>query len=640
MKCNVYGERTMRVKSTRQPSWEPGGPSQVTRPSLSGRQRSNPPGIAGLLLGLQTSRGNRFVQRLLDTGYLHRNSDRAATCPGSALPQRAECGNPEALQRSAIGCSYDASEAVSCVDEALHSPSQPLEAPVREFMEAKFDRDFSDVRVHTSGTASRSAQAVAARAYTVGQHIVFGEGEYSPSSDGGRRLLAHELTHTLQQAHVPVPETRVSDLQVSDPSDPFEHEAEQTADRVMQSATAGPVHPLTSGGVSRLQRAGDPKYIPPKMTCVTDAAPGTSDGTSLVGVSPKALSKAHKDQIAAFYRDWAAKDTKDFIAVEGYASSDGAKDDKDRQPWNWRFSCQRAELVQNELMRLGVPRSRIITYAHGETDEFSSPDSKDKEQNRRVVISTVQVGPKAPPPVTQNVSVPSKTEVTTKTPGETDKDGTVKKKTEVEVKTIETKQVAVEQTRPGEEEEIERWFALTYEFDLKQDFPLKSVPPPAGAPQSPFLCDHGVMQVGGKVNVGVRLGKYVELFNEPELDFNLLPEACGSHGGITAQVNVLKLNLFKKRLEADLVGIIGLPDGWATGLHDAPFTGGGQLKIQTPLHKLWAPLPNIKIGVFGGVGWQQGVLDPNRPGTEQPGTTVFTVGGFLGTDWDFGPVKK
>jgi hypothetical protein len=90
-------------------------------------------------------------------------------------------------------------EAPTLVNEVLRSPGQPLDSPARTFMEARFDRDFARVRVHTGRDAAESAGVMGARAYTVGSHIVFGAGEYAPSGTIGRRLLAHELVHVAQQ---------------------------------------------------------------------------------------------------------------------------------------------------------------------------------------------------------------------------------------------------------------------------------------------------------------------------------------------------------------------------------------------------------------------------------------------------------
>ena len=84
------------------------------------------------------------------------------------------------------------------VHEVLRSPGQPLDPATRTFMEPRFGHDFSRVRVHTDSEAASSAQAIGARAYTAGQHIVFGLEQYDMATGDGRRLLAHELTHILQ----------------------------------------------------------------------------------------------------------------------------------------------------------------------------------------------------------------------------------------------------------------------------------------------------------------------------------------------------------------------------------------------------------------------------------------------------------
>jgi hypothetical protein len=80
------------------------------------------------------------------------------------------------------------------------STGDPLSASARGFFEPRFGHDLSSVRVHTDGAAQRSARALRARAYTVGSDIFFGAGRYDPEGSSGRELLAHELTHVLQQA--------------------------------------------------------------------------------------------------------------------------------------------------------------------------------------------------------------------------------------------------------------------------------------------------------------------------------------------------------------------------------------------------------------------------------------------------------
>ena len=86
------------------------------------------------------------------------------------------------------------------VNEVIASPGQPLDAATRAFMVPRFGHDFAQVRVHTDAKAAESARAVDALAYTVGRDIVFSVGQYAPQTTTGRRLLAHELTHVVQQS--------------------------------------------------------------------------------------------------------------------------------------------------------------------------------------------------------------------------------------------------------------------------------------------------------------------------------------------------------------------------------------------------------------------------------------------------------
>jgi hypothetical protein len=92
-----------------------------------------------------------------------------------------------------------AGEAPPLVHDVLRGSGQPLDPAARAFFEPRFGQDFSDVRVHADSAAARSAAAVAARAYTVGPRVAFAAGQYAPDTAAGRRLLAHELAHVVQQ---------------------------------------------------------------------------------------------------------------------------------------------------------------------------------------------------------------------------------------------------------------------------------------------------------------------------------------------------------------------------------------------------------------------------------------------------------
>ena len=137
--------------------------------------------------------------------------------------------------------------------DVVSSGGRPLEEPVRTDMEARLGHDFSDVRVHTDDAASRSAASVNAHAYTVGSSVVFQREKYDPSSTAGRTMLAHELTHVVQQRSGPVDGTPTgAGIRVSDPSDRFEREAAANAERVM----SGPA-PVTPAAAAAQRTAAD-----------------------------------------------------------------------------------------------------------------------------------------------------------------------------------------------------------------------------------------------------------------------------------------------------------------------------------------------------------------------------------------------
>lgn len=120
------------------------------------------------------------------------------------------------------------------LDVVGHGRGEPLDAKTRPVMERALGADLGSVRVHADGTAAASAQTVQAHAYTVGEDIVFGAGQYQPGTPTGQRMLAHELTHVVQQRSGPVDGTPTRDgISVSDPSDRFERAAEVNADRIM-----------------------------------------------------------------------------------------------------------------------------------------------------------------------------------------------------------------------------------------------------------------------------------------------------------------------------------------------------------------------------------------------------------------------
>ena len=110
-----------------------------------------------------------------------------------------ECEEEETLQRKNHGREPTSREVPPIVDRALRTPGMPLDADTRSYMENRIGYDFSNVKIHTGPVASGSAQSIQALAYTSGNNIVFNEGQYAPGTPAGNKLLAHELTHVVQQ---------------------------------------------------------------------------------------------------------------------------------------------------------------------------------------------------------------------------------------------------------------------------------------------------------------------------------------------------------------------------------------------------------------------------------------------------------
>jgi Domain of unknown function (DUF4157) len=179
------------------------------------------------VLSLQRVVGNRAVQRLIQTGVEGTFGQDAERTPGAI------------------------------VNETLNAPGEALDPTVRTLMESRFGVDFGGVRVHTDAGAAESAGAIQAHAYTSGQDVVFAQGRYAPGTAEGQRLLAHELTHVVQQAAGPVAGTPTADgsLSISDPEDAFEQAADAHAGQVMGSAwgdlAAGPAGDAAEVSVQR-----------------------------------------------------------------------------------------------------------------------------------------------------------------------------------------------------------------------------------------------------------------------------------------------------------------------------------------------------------------------------------------------------
>ncbi|MEO7145930.1 MAG: DUF4157 domain-containing protein, partial [Bryobacteraceae bacterium] len=180
------------------------------------------------------------------------------TTAGPVMRKETEAGSPAVPQ---------------AVEDVLRSPAAELDPNTRSSMESSFGRDLSGVRVHTGAAAAESAASIDARAYTVGRDIVFGASQYAPGTSVGTRLLAHELTHVVQQsaasAEPQTPDTGApasSSRFAQPPGTPLEKEADSAADR---AAAGGKVGPVSAAGVGSVQRQEKPKDKLPPAAAVT-----------------------------------------------------------------------------------------------------------------------------------------------------------------------------------------------------------------------------------------------------------------------------------------------------------------------------------------------------------------------------------
>jgi hypothetical protein len=142
-------------------------------------------------------------QRRLNIGDSHdpleREAERVATqVMTSQSPDTPHPSRP-VIQRAGGTTGTAAADAPASVHRTLASPGRALEPALRADMEQRFGSDFSRVRVHADDASAQSARDVSALAYTVGHDVVFAAGRYTPGTHEGRRLLAHELTHVVQQ---------------------------------------------------------------------------------------------------------------------------------------------------------------------------------------------------------------------------------------------------------------------------------------------------------------------------------------------------------------------------------------------------------------------------------------------------------
>ncbi|MBV8686495.1 MAG: DUF4157 domain-containing protein [Alphaproteobacteria bacterium] len=231
-------------------------------------------------------------------GAVQRETVVAPATLQQAEPEKKEPPAPAPVQREATSAAgFTAPASVESGIAAMRGGGQPLPGDVLSYMEPRFGRDLSGVRVHDGARAGDLAGAVHAKAFTIGQDIFFGPGQYQPSTTPGRSLLAHELTHTVQQSggssraqpqriqRVPSPPTAPPTAPAPTPGAPFPH-----AVGTIRIDPAGPVLEFNAlpvpqiGGVWKGEQPGaTPNGSRPSIAAVGSGGPWRYTGKTRRG---------------------------------------------------------------------------------------------------------------------------------------------------------------------------------------------------------------------------------------------------------------------------------------------------------------------------------------------------------------------
>jgi len=270
------------------------------------------------------------------------------------------------------------SSAAPEVHDVLRSPGQPLDTATRAVMEPRFGHDFSQIRVHTDSEAADSAHAVNALAYTVGEDVVFGRGQYRPSSLDGQKLIAHELTHTLQQSGG-------SSVQESGPSEsgPSERALEGEAEALSHAAMEGQNVRVGARAPLSLRRQPAPGTPPAPATAPVAKAgtdPNTINGfvTGHAEISPTNMAKLQG--IATRVLDSQKSHPGSKVLVVGHTDAQGNEGD------NMALGMRRAVATRDALITMHVPAAVLVPVSRGQSEPVDDSGKKDNPLNRRAEV--------------------------------------------------------------------------------------------------------------------------------------------------------------------------------------------------------------------------------------------------------------
>ncbi|TMQ14194.1 MAG: DUF4157 domain-containing protein [Deltaproteobacteria bacterium] len=249
------------------------------------------PAVADHRLGRAVVEFLRMTRRRSVDSHVVATVDAATRGAAQVWPPRAR-GWSDGAARRAMAL-RDAAAAQGAEDELARlsaSGGAPLPVELRARMEALFGHRFAHVRIHTDGAAAQAAETAGARAVTIGSHIYFARGQFTPGSEAGDRLLLHELTHVVQHDEGRLPEPANGRVELSSPSDPAEHEARAMEARVSE-VRAVDARPRTAEAAPRAGQADAPA-APLPVARVVDPADRTARPRPAAGDAPRTGRRA------------------------------------------------------------------------------------------------------------------------------------------------------------------------------------------------------------------------------------------------------------------------------------------------------------------------------------------------------------
>jgi len=273
------------------------------------------------------------------------------------IPIQKKCSKCEAEDKKSDEDKSSSSTQVQHKEESSKNASNGLESTLSKSkgggaamtsdtlhqMESGFGSDFSNVRIHTNSTAIQMNKDLGAQAFTNGSDIYFNQGKYQPNSKNGQHLLAHELTHVVQQQGSAPP-------------------------RIQRATCTNDPATAPSSGMSGCSKETSRPTHPNGQVNFTSGANGL--GTT---------AKATLSGIAAQWHSDARNDT---IRIDSFSSCEGSASS------NWKLSCRRARAVETELKAPsdgtpGIPSTATFSkFSHGETEEFSTSSAADNRTSQ------------------------------------------------------------------------------------------------------------------------------------------------------------------------------------------------------------------------------------------------------------------